>query len=562
MQNDFTRSLQINKYSFSKAGAEEFSLNNYMKNSWPVVYIIKDEDLKEAYVGESINAINRMKNHLENDERTKLKDLLVIGCDKFNKSAVLDIESNLIQYMSADNTYKLQNRNAGLVDHTYYQREQYSLLFQSIWAKLQEQNYAKNSLSRIDNSDLFKYSPYKSLTSDQHDSILKILSQLSQKEKNTIFVEGGAGTGKTILAVYLMKLLKTNIRDYHQDDKDEIYSSELANIIKLKEKLPDPKIALVVPMTSLRTTLKKVFQNVKGLNANMVIGPSEVSRNHYDLLIVDEAHRLRKRKNITNFKSFDDANKLLGFDKETGTELDWILKQSKNQIFFYDAHQSIKPSDIDQSKFESVKNSKDTFSLRLVSQLRVKGGIDYVSYIDNLLHCRLEERDAKFQSDSYDFKLYDSLKELYSDLEKKEREVGLCRLISGYSWEWLSQKSDEADIKIEGLHLKWNSTNEDWINSENAFNEVGCIHTTQGYDLNYTGIIFGKEITYDKETRTIKIIAENYFDKKGKNGIKDPALLKEYILNIYKTLMLRGIKGTYLYVCDDALRNYFKGVLL
>ena len=562
MQNDFTRSLQINKYSFSKAGAEEFSLNNYMKNSWPVVYIIKDEDLKEAYVGESINAINRMKNHLENDERTKLKDLLVIGCDKFNKSAVLDIESNLIQYMSADNTYKLQNRNAGLVDHTYYQREQYSLLFQSIWAKLQEQNYAKNSLSRIDNSDLFKYSPYKSLTSDQHDSILKILSQLSQKEKNTIFVEGGAGTGKTILAVYLMKLLKTNIRDYHQDDKDEIYSSELANIIKLKEKLPDPKIALVVPMTSLRTTLKKVFQNVKGLNANMVIGPSEVSRNHYDLLIVDEAHRLRKRKNITNFKSFDDANKLLGFDKETGTELDWILKQSKNQIFFYDAHQSIKPSDIDQSKFESVKNSKDTFSLRLVSQLRVKGGIDYVSYIDNLLHCRLEERDAKFQSDSYDFKLYDSLKELYSDLEKKEREVGLCRLISGYSWEWLSQKSDEADIKIEGLHLKWNSTNEDWINSENAFNEVGCIHTTQGYDLNYTGIIFGKEITYDKETRTIKIIAENYFDKKGKNGIKDPALLKEYILNIYKTMMLRGIKGTYLYVCDDALRNYFKSVLL
>ena len=138
----------------------------------------------------------------------------------------------------------------------------------------------------------------------------------------------------------------------------------------------------------------------------------------------------------------------------------------------------------------------------------------------------------------------------------------MCRLLSGYSWEWLSQKSDEPDIKIESLNLKWNSTNEDWINSENAFNEVGCIHTTQGYDLNYTGIIFGKEITYDTETKTIKIIAENYFDKKGKNGIKDPALLKEYILNIYKTMMLRGIKGTYLYVCDDALRNYFKSVLL
>lgn len=562
MKDDFIRSFQINKYSFSKAGAEEFSLNNYMKNQWPVVYIIKDDDLKEAYVGESTNAINRMKNHLANEERTKLKDLLVIGCDKFNKSAVLDIESNLIQYMSADRTYKLQNGNAGLVDHTYYQREQYSLLFKSIWEQLQKQSYAKNSLSRIDNSDLFKYSPYKSLTSDQHDSILQIISHLTLKEKNTIFVEGGAGTGKTILAVYLMKLLKTNIRDYHQDDKDEIYTSELESIMKLKEKLPDPKIALVVPMTSLRKTLKNVFQNVKGLNANMVIGPSEVSRNKYDLLIVDEAHRLRKRKNITNFKSFDDANAMLGFDKESGTELDWILKQSNHQIFFYDAHQSIKPSDIDQNKFESVKKNKDSFSLKLISQLRVKGGMDYVTYIDNLLHCRLEKSDGKFKSDNYEFKLYDSLKELYSDLEEKEKSFGLCRLLSGYSWEWLSQKNNVPDIQIEGLNLKWNSTNEDWINSDNAFNEVGCIHTTQGYDLNYTGIIFGKEIAYDTETSSIKIISENYFDKKGKNGISDPALLKEYILNIYKTMMLRGIRGTYLYVCDDALRNYFKSFLL
>ena len=556
MMDDFVSSVEINKYSFSKAGSAEYVLNTYMNNLWPVVYIIKDDTIGEAYIGESTNAINRMKNHLANEDRKKLADLLIISCDKFNKSAVLDIESNLIQYMSSDGRYKLQNGNTGLINHNYYQREQYQGLFDNLWEHLLVEKYAKNPLSRIDNSDLFKYSPYKSLTNDQHDSVLEILGLLTKKEENTIFVEGGAGTGKTILAIYMMKLLKTDIMDHHLDAEDETYSSELRMISQLKEKFPNPRVALVVPMTSLRKTLKKVFANVKGLKSSMVIGPSEVSKNEYDVLIVDEAHRLRKRKNITNFKSFDDANKLLGFDIHEGTELDWILKQSKNQIFFYDEGQSIKPSDIDQAKF--IKQKWSASLLKLVSQHRVKGGMDYINYIDNLLHCRLEKGDRKFESVHYEFVLYDSLTDLYADLKKKEDEFGLCRLLSGYSWEWKSAKADVPDITIEGLNLKWNTTNEDWINSPNAFNEVGCIHTTQGYDLNYTGIIFGKEITYNTETKQIEINTSQYFDKKGKQGIEDPATLKAYILNIYKTMMLRGIRGTFVYVCDEGLREYFK----
>ena len=560
MMDDFVSSVEINKYSFSKAGSAEYVLNTYMNNLWPVVYIIKDDTIGEAYIGESTNAINRMKNHLANEDRKKLADLLIISCDKFNKSAVLDIESNLIQYMSSDGRYKLQNGNTGLINHNYYQREQYQGLFDNLWEHLLVEKYAKNPLSRIDNSDLFKYSPYKSLTNDQHDSVLEILGLLTKKEENTIFVEGGAGTGKTILAIYMMKLLKTDIMDHHLDAEDETYSSELRMISQLKEKFPNPRVALVVPMTSLRKTLKKVFANVKGLKSSMVIGPSEVSKNEYDVLIVDEAHRLRKRKNITNFKSFDDANKLLGFDIHEGTELDWILKQSKNQIFFYDEGQSIKPSDIDQAKF--IKQKWSSSLLKLVSQHRVKGGMDYINYIDKLLHCRLEKGDKKFESEHYEFVLYDSLTDLYADLKKKEDEFGLCRLLSGYSWEWKSAKADVPDITIEGLNLKWNTTNEDWINSPNAFNEVGCIHTTQGYDLNYTGIIFGKEITYNTETKQIEINTSQYFDKKGKQGIEDPATLKAYILNIYKTMMLRGIRGTYVYVCDDGLREYMKEIII
>jgi DUF2075 family protein len=557
MSESFLQSVQINKYAFSKEGAVEYTLNAYMKNAWPIVYIIKNDALKEAYVGESTNAIHRMQSHLSNPNRLKLNDLLVISCDKFNKSAVLDIESNLIQYMGSDKRFTLQNANAGLVNHNYYQRDVYQELFKKIWEYLRKEDYAKNPLQRIDNSDLFKYSPYKALNDDQHKSVLQILQILSTGNNTTIFVEGGAGTGKTILAVYLMKLLSTEIQAFHIDESDELYTEEIVHVLEYRKKVTTPKMALVVPMTSLRKTLKKVFANVKGLSASMVIGPSEVASasEEYDILVVDESHRLRQRKNITNFASFDQANARLGFDKYTGNELDWIIKQSKVQVLFYDEGQSIKPSDVGHEAFKTKKwNAK---LLQLQSQMRVKGGTDYIAFVDQLLHCRTSSLSS-FPSDNYELRLFDSLADLYEALREKEQQVGLCRLLSGYAWEWKSQKADVPDIEVDGLALKWNSTNEDWINSPNSFHEVGCIHTTQGYDLNYAGIIFGTEITFNEATRQIEVIAANYKDKKGKQGIQEINDLRTYILNIYKTMMLRGIQGTYVYVCDEALRKYFR----
>lgn len=558
---DFISSIEIHPYSFSDKGLDEFSLNTFMANSWPVVYIIKNEHTKEAYVGESTNAINRMKNHLSNKERKRLNELLVISCDKFNKSAALDIESQLISYMDADKQYVLQNANAGLVDHNYYQKSLYRNLFREIWYMLLEKKFAKNPIERLDNTDFFKYSPYKSLSIDQHNSVLEILALLNSKEKNTIFVEGSAGSGKTVLAVYLMKLLSTDIQEHHIDETDEIYSEQLRKILEFKKQYPNPRAALVVPMTSLRNTLKKVFKTVKGLKANMVIGPTKVSRNHYDILLVDEAHRLRQRIGLTNYGSFDQANEALGFLKSEGTELDWILKQSKNQIFFYDEDQSIKPSDVDKDRFANLKQTHKQ-NITLVSQLRVKGGTDYINFIDDLLHCRLELGDEPFESDTYELKLYSSLEKMHQDLLAKDKEHGLCRMLAGYSWPWESKKNKDAfDIEIEGLKFKWNTTNNDWINSPNAVNEMGCIHTSQGYDLNYCGVIFGREIGFDPATDEITIDPSLYFDKKGKQGIQNPEVLKEYIINIYKTMMLRGIRGTYLYVNDVNLKDYFRGYI-
>lgn len=291
----------------------------------------------------------------------------------------------------------------------------------------------------------------------------------------------------------------------------------------------------------------------------MVLSPADTFKKKYDLLIVDEAHRLRKYKNISWRGAFKKQNQKLGLD-DTGTELDWIIANSKNQIFFYDSAQSIKPSDVDQSRFDELLNEGGAVTLELKSQMRSKGGNDYITFVDELLNIN-RTNNHPFTLEDYDLLIFDSLKDLYAELERNEIEFGLCRLVAGFAWPWLSDARgptpEAIDIKIDGLEFQWNKKPEDWINSPNAFKEVGSIHTTQGYDLNYAGIILGEEITYNPKTNQIEIVREKYFDKYGKQQASD-ADLKAYIINIYKTLMYRAIKGTFIYACDAGLREYFK----
>lgn len=552
--------FEIKKYDFDHKSLSEIQGNHFVSGLWPLVYILSDGNVKEAYVGETTDAMSRMATHLKNNTKNKLTTVHLVTSNKFNKSATLDIESNLIKYLAGDGKYKLLNGNIGLANHTYYQKNEiYWDIFKTLWSELKSEGITNNTLDQINNSDLFKYSPYKSLFADQKASMIEIVKSLLNTNTTSVVVEGGAGTGKTILAIFLFKLLNShtddiNLKEFGEEEKEFI---DLLN--QLKSKYPNPKMALVVPMAGFRDILKKVFKNIKGLSAKMVIAPSEVSDSTYDILVVDESHRLRKRVNLgAYYGAFDSANKKLNLDTHKGNELDWIIMQSTKSVFFYDKDQSIKPSDVNKEDFELLKSNKKTEIKSLKSQFRVKGGNDYVTYVDKLLNCRFRKEDDKFQSENYNFVLFDSLEEMIKKVKENDKEFGLSRLVAGYSWKWVSQKEDVHDIEIDNIKLKWNSTSSDWVNSENAVNEVGCIHTTQGYDLNYTGVIFGNEISYDKSKNEIIIKEEDYFDKNGKQSIRNTNELKEYIINIYKTILLRGIKGTYVYVCDPDLREYFK----
>ena len=565
MNLSFDLSVEVSeKYNFNKKSLQKINENPWVKNQWPLVYFIQNEGKRVAYVGESTNFSNRIKNHLANPKKSNaFNKISIIGSDKFNKSATLDIESKLIQYISSEGTYELQNGNHGLINHNYYQQDLYKNLFIDIWGKLIENNIVSKSLEEIENSELFKYSPYKSLNEDQYNSVLEIIEALTEKKSSKIFIKGSAGTGKTILATYLIKLLGSDVSDTNMDDFSDNEIQEINLIRAYKIKYPKAEIGFVVAMSSLRKTLQNVFRKIPELKSSMIISPSDTFKKEYDLLIVDEAHRLRQYKNIGWMGVFKKNNRKLGLD-DTGTELDWIIANSKNQIFFYDSAQSVKPSDIPSSHFDKLLNESNTIEIELKSQMRSNGGNDYITFVDDLLNIKRENKSF-YSPDNYDVVVFDSMKDMYEQLSIKEEKYGLCRLIAGYSWPWLSDPKKKPkpdlnaiDIAIDGVELQWNKTDKDWINSEDSFKQVGCIHTTQGYDLNYTGVIFGEEISFNKVTQQIEIDKSKYFDKNGKRGLEDIEELKEYIINIYKTIMFRGIKGVYIYACDKNLREYFK----
>lgn len=552
--------FSMNEYPLSSYALQAIGENNALvKELWPSVYILRSDKVKKAYVGESANIMVRLKSHIGHEQKKVMDKVIVVTSPHFNKSATLDIESNLIRYFDADKTYSLLNGNAGLSSQSYYQKHLYAELFVDIWKELKAQRIVRSSLNQLTNSDYFKYSPYKSLNQDQLDAVLAILKTLTQENSvPSTFVKGSAGTGKTVVAIFLMKLLLGGTDGYNEESLDEDAVEIVERVKVFKKEYPDPKIALVVPMASLRDTLKRVFKSVAGLSDKNVIGPSEVVHQHYDLLLIDEAHRLKQRKNLVGYASFDRTNKALQLGTDA-TELDWVLLKSSRRILFYDPAQSVRPTDVPKEVFAKL-NGVDK-PLELKSQMRVEGGIDYIDFIDRLFDGKLDDRELFMPNSRYAFNLFTDINAMAAHIAKKEKEEGLARLVAGFSWPWISNKTGrehERDIKIGTFERQWNKSPINWVNSPNAIDEVGCIHTVQGYDLNYAGVILGNEISYDPVEKGIVIKPEHYHDRNGKAGIKDANDLKEYIKNIYKTLFFRGIKGTFVYACDNNLRDYLQ----
>lgn len=260
-----------------------------------------------------------------------------------------------------------------------------------------------------------------------NDVLSVLATDVKNNRRSTFVINGGAGTGKTVLGIYLMKLLSEVQEDKMIIEEDKV-EQDLNDIIKLRDAVDDLKIGLVIPMENLRQTLKKVFKSIKGLSPKMVLSPTDVANSEYDydLLIVDEAHRLRQRKNLTQYGSFDNNNRKFNLGNE-GTELDWILLKSKYQIFFYDEKQSIKLTDVPKERFEQLQLLKNYHPYYLETQLRcMKGGNEYIDYVKMLFSNEKPYRVVKFKD--YDFKIFGNVNEMVETIKKKMKKLDYAEI--------------------------------------------------------------------------------------------------------------------------------------
>lgn len=388
-------------------------------------------------------------------------------------------------------------------------------------------------------------------------------------------VQGNPGTGKTVVAIYLLKLLE-DIRRHDFEEPvhhDSIFSDFFTP--GHAELLSSLKVGIVVPQQSLRRSIAKVFTLTPGLHKNLVLTPFAVgeSDEKFDLLIVDEAHRLNQRANQAsgplNQKFARINEKLFGHDDPQLTQLDWITEQSTHTILMLDTGQSVRPADLPERTTRALLDAASArgrvYPLR--SQMRIAADTDYVGNV----RAALSDTPPLVREDfgEYDLRFFDDLGEMRREIMRRDAEHGLARLVAGFAWPWRSKKDKQAfDIELDGERLRWKSTDRDWINSPGAVNEVGSIHTVQGYDLNYAGVIIGNDLRYDAVAKRVVFDRGEYHDKKGREN--NPKLgitysdddLLQYVRNIYTVLLTRGIRGTYVYVCDLALRERLRSVFV
>lgn len=304
---------EIRSFPFNEEGLEQVRATRDGKN-WPVVYLIHDDE--NLYIGETTSVATRMSQHLKNEEKKQLEVIEIVFDGTYNKSVVLDYEQRLIKYCSVDRRFKnILNKNKGQqAAHDYFNRKFYRNQFGGLWKRLRDNGLVNHSLDVIENDNIFKFSPYNALTGEQNAVSIAIINDILDSFENgasgVSLVDGCAGTGKTVLAISIINSLinAINIADdlleaqasEFDDDIDEDKKIALLRLKKYiqKERNGKPfKIGFVFPMPGIRETVAKVFKECgNGLERGMVIAPSDVVKEDYDILVVDDERVIIRTK--------------------------------------------------------------------------------------------------------------------------------------------------------------------------------------------------------------------------------------------------------------------------
>jgi DUF2075 family protein len=380
------------------------------------------------------------------------------------------------------------------------------------------------------------------LLDEQKTVLEKIVSASNESltgQKRVLIINGGPGTGKSVISINALARLTSQ---------------------RLNVKYVTPNAA---PRAVFEAKLKKIFGKADIRNLFSGSGSfTETEKSSFDTLIVDEAHRLKMKSGM--FKNLGE------------NQVKEIIKTAKTSVFFIDEAQKVTWSDVGEISMieEQAKLAGAIVErLELTSQFRCSGSDDYMAWLDETLGVGPGSTHY-FSPEKFDFQIFDSPLEMHNKIKEKNKVNNKSRVVAGYCWDWISQKRpDLKDITIDpfGYKATWNLTSDgsEWIISPKSVEEVGCIHTCQGLEVDYVGVIVGRDlIAIDGILKTDPSArAKTDASLKGyKKELKeDPisAELKadELIRNTYRTLMSRGMKGCYVYFVDEATSDYFKSKL-
>ena len=368
-----------------------------------------------------------------------------------------------------------------------------------------------------------------------YDMCLKTMAKCKEDgKKRTIVIQGGPGTGKSVLAVNLLM---------------EFINKSLNTCYATKNSAPREAFLSLLTHSDAKkqVNIRQLFRSPFGL--------SNVPDNTYDCLIVDEAHRLVK-------KMYGDWN--------GENQVKECISASLLSIFLLDEDQAVTVNDIGSiaeiSKWCRELNStlKMPAEAKLVSQFRCNGSDAYIQFIDDILQRTEESVTVSLYELNFDFRIFDSAIELREDLREKNAINNKSRMVAGYCYDWnVKHGRGDYDIMLpDGFKAKWNLEKDKiWAINPNSFEEVGCIHTAQGLEFDYVGVLIGKDLKYDSTSGRI-ITDKQAISKDDKSsGIrscKNESIVRKLILNTYKTLLTRGQKGCYVYCEDKSLAEYIK----
>lgn len=369
-----------------------------------------------------------------------------------------------------------------------------------------------------------------------YEEIMRLSLQCQKDyKKRTIIVQGGPGTGKTVIAVNLL--------------------AELTKRDQLVQYVSKNSAPRQVYLKKLKGQMKKssVDNMFKGSGTY-----TETGNNVAHTLLVDEAHRLNEKSGM--------------FHNMGENQVKEIIHAAYCSVFFIDESQRVTMDDIgsvEEIEKWAEEEGSEIHYLELQSQFRCNGSNGYLAWLDDVLDIR-ETANIDLEGIDYDIRICDTPNEMRDLVIEKNRVANRARVLAGYCWEWIKEgqnNTDIHDIKIGDFEMSWNlGSGEPFAVSETSINEVGCIHTSQGLEFDYVGVIIGDDIRFE-DGRIVTDFTKRARTDQSLKGIKslykaDPSRAleraDEIIKNTYRTLMTRGMKGCYIYCTDKALAGYLK----